>query len=88
MMHDQVFRRNNEPLEKYRNRLVDLSKDILRRRNDAYGNLQSGSINPKSQFSNEFFEDLKNDPNAMVKVKTPEGIKVMTVAQAKALGAK
>lgn len=60
MMHDQVYRRTNEPLEKYKNRLVDLAKDIIRRRESSFKSLKSGAINPNSSFSNEVFEGLKN----------------------------
>jgi hypothetical protein len=61
MMHDQVFRKTNVPLEKYRNMLVDLAKEIIRRRDDYFKSLKSGSINPKSEFNNDFFENLKGD---------------------------
>ena len=61
MMHDQVFRKTNEPLFKYRNRLVDLAKEIIRRRNDSYSSLQTGRINPKTKFTSEYFENLKNE---------------------------
>ncbi len=58
MMHEQVFRKTNEPLAKYRDRLVDLAKEIIRRRDDSFKSIKSGSINPKSEFTNEFFENL------------------------------
>ena len=61
MMHEQAFRKTNEPLEKYRNRLIDLAKDIIRRRNDAFGSLKTGQISPKSEFTKEFFDKLAQE---------------------------
>lgn len=61
MMHDQVFRKTNEPLSKYRNRLVHLAKEIIRRRDDSFKNLKSGSINPKSQYTSEYFGNLEGE---------------------------
>lgn len=61
MMHDQVFRKTNEPLAKYRNRLIDLAKEIIRRRNDSFGSINSGTINPKSEFTSDLFENMKNE---------------------------
>ncbi len=58
MMHDQVFRKTNEPLKKYKDRIVSLAKEIIRRRDDSFKSLKSGAINPKSNFTNEFFEQL------------------------------
>ena len=61
MMHEQVYRRTNEPLIKYRNRLIDLGKEVLRRRNDSFNGLKTGRINTKSMYTNEYFENLKNE---------------------------
>lgn len=59
MMHDQVFRKTNESLEKYRNRLVDLAKEIIRRRNDSFSGLKSGTITPKFDLTSDYFDKLK-----------------------------
>lgn len=61
MMHDQVFRKTNEPLSKYRDRLVDLAKEIIRRRDDSFKSLKAGAIDSKSQFTNEYFDSLKGE---------------------------
>ena len=61
MVRKQVFRVTNEPLDKYRDRLVGFAKDLIRRRNDSYKNLKSGTVNPKDIFTDELFEGLKNE---------------------------
>lgn len=69
MMHEQVFRRTNEPLNKYRDRLVTLAKDIIKRRNDSFQSLKSGSINPKSEFTEDLFEGLKGETKVINGIK-------------------
>jgi hypothetical protein len=66
MMHDQVFRKTNEPLKKYKERLIDLAKEIIRRRDDSFKSLKSGSIDTKSKFTNEYFENLKNSEETKI----------------------